>query len=99
MASSRPATNRSTVDLPQPDGPRSTSNSPGGTWSESESTATTSPKRFVTSIELDRCCLYRGECRHDLRGLEPLEPAVVARYGLVSCARRLCEGGARQMRR
>src|SRR5882672_10105401 len=45
---SRPATTRSSVDLPQPDGPSSTTNSPSRAVSERQSTATLSPKRLVT---------------------------------------------------
>src|SRR5882672_3688623 len=45
---SRPATTRSSVDLPQPDGPSSTTNSPSRALSERRSTATLSPKRLVT---------------------------------------------------
>src|SRR5580765_5941119 len=44
--SSSPATMRSTVLLPQPDGPRSERNSPGAASSETSSTATTRPKVF-----------------------------------------------------
>lgn len=39
VMSSRPAIMRSTVDLPQPDGPSSTTNSPGSMSRESRSTA------------------------------------------------------------
>src|SRR5882672_4175668 len=45
---SRPATTRSSVDLPQPDGPSSTTNSPSRAVSERRSMATLSPKRLVT---------------------------------------------------
>src|ERR1700675_4120073 len=44
--SSSPAIMRSTVLLPQPDGPRSERNSPGAASSETSSTATTRPKVF-----------------------------------------------------
>src|SRR5688500_14847012 len=50
VASSRPAIRRSSVDLPQPDGPTRTRNSPSSIRRETSSTATTSPpKAFVTS--------------------------------------------------
>src|SRR5713101_6020305 len=45
---SRPATTRRSVDLPQPDGPRSTTNSPSRAVNERRSTAALSPKRLVT---------------------------------------------------
>src|SRR5438128_709147 len=45
--SSRPATTRSSVDLPQPDGPSSTTNSPSRAVSERRSTAALPPKRLV----------------------------------------------------
>ena len=45
---SNPATRRSSVVFPHPDGPRSATTSPRSTQSEAWSTATTSPKRFVT---------------------------------------------------
>ena len=40
---SSPAIIRSSVDLPQPDGPTSTTNSPASTASETSSTARTAP--------------------------------------------------------
>src|SRR5512133_479907 len=49
VTSSRPAIIRNSVDLPQPDGPTRTTNSPSSISSDTSSTATTSPpKRFVT---------------------------------------------------
>src|SRR5207237_6470076 len=48
LVSSSPATMRSSVDLPQPDGPTRTRNSPSPISSETSSTATTPPKSFVT---------------------------------------------------
>src|SRR5215472_13048036 len=49
VTSSRPATIRSAVVFPQPDGPTSTSSSPSPTIRSSESTATVpSPNRLVT---------------------------------------------------
>src|SRR5438046_2646886 len=45
--SSRPAITRSSVDLPQPDGPSSTTNSPSRAVSERRSTAVFEPKRLV----------------------------------------------------
>ncbi len=43
VMSSSPATIRSVVDLPQPEGPTSTRNSPSLMWSEMPRTAVTSP--------------------------------------------------------
>src|SRR5215213_769791 len=48
VGSSRPATIRSVVVLPQPDGPSSAKNDPCGTVSVRSSTAVKSPKRLVT---------------------------------------------------
>src|SRR5680860_816212 len=45
---SRPATSRSVVDFPHPDGPISVSNSPGAASSRSESAATTPPHDSLT---------------------------------------------------
>src|SRR5258708_28756288 len=45
--SSRPALTRNSVDLPQPDGPSSTTNSPSRAVSERRSTAVFEPKRLV----------------------------------------------------
>ena len=44
---SRPAIMLRVVDLPQPEGPRRVTNSPGSTRTFSRLTATTRPKRFV----------------------------------------------------
>src|SRR6478752_9181989 len=49
---SRPAIRRRRVDLPQPEGPRNTTNSPGSTSSESLSITRTSPKRLLTADSL-----------------------------------------------
>src|SRR4030095_1305807 len=49
LTSSSPAIIRSTVDLPQPDGPTSATNSPGRTDSDTSLTASTPPlNRLVT---------------------------------------------------
>src|SRR6266508_407140 len=48
VTSSSPARRRRIVDLPQPDGPTRTMNSPSSISSERSSTATTSSKIFVT---------------------------------------------------
>src|SRR5215210_6712434 len=48
VGSSKPAIIRSVVVLPQPDGPSRARNSPGCTSRSMSSTATRSPKRFVT---------------------------------------------------
>src|SRR5438093_3354280 len=45
-----PATSRSVVVLPQPDGPRSATSSPGFTWRSRPRTAATSPKRLVSPL-------------------------------------------------
>ena len=46
----KPAIMRSVVVLPQPDGPRREKNSPSSTRSETSSTASVSPKRFVRPV-------------------------------------------------
>src|SRR5581483_11516993 len=72
LASSRPAITRSSVDLPQPDGPTSTRNSPSPISSETRSTATTSPPNTLltlsrrisaTAVTLD---LYRHRARNSM---------------------------------
>src|SRR5690349_20749451 len=50
--SSRPAIIRSSVDLPQPDGPTRTRNSPSPISSDTSSTAVTLPNVFVTCSSL-----------------------------------------------
>src|SRR3954447_18988746 len=52
VTSSRPASIRRSVDLPQPEGPTSTRNSPSAISSEMSSTAVTAPNRFVTPARL-----------------------------------------------
>src|SRR5438477_867422 len=47
LGTSSPATTRSVVVLPQPDGPSSVRNSPGSRVRETSSTATVAPNRFV----------------------------------------------------
>jgi hypothetical protein len=47
--SSKPAIRRSSVVLPQPDGPRSATNSPRSMQSRASSTAWTAPYRFETA--------------------------------------------------
>ena len=47
---SNPASMRSVVVLPHPDGPSNDRNSPGSTDRLSRSTATIEPNRFVTSV-------------------------------------------------
>src|SRR5882757_1358728 len=49
VTSSSPASIRRSVDLPQPDGPTRTKNSPSWMSRETPSTAVTAPKDFVTS--------------------------------------------------
>src|SRR6516225_3446024 len=46
---SRPASRRSSVVLPQPEGPSSAKNSPAKISSDSSSTALTPPKRLLTA--------------------------------------------------
>ena len=53
LGSSRPAIMRSSVVLPQPDGPSRHTNVPCGTASVTSSTAVKSPKRLVTAL-MDR---------------------------------------------
>ena len=48
VGSSKPASMRISVVLPQPEGPRRQKNSPRKMSRERSSTATASPKRFVT---------------------------------------------------
>ena len=50
VTSSRPATIRSAVDLPQPEGPTSTMNSPSRMSRSSPSMTRTSPNRLVTPL-------------------------------------------------
>src|SRR5262249_12956330 len=50
VTSSRPAIIRSSVDLPQPDGPTRTRNSPLPMVSETSSTATTSPEKTLLTL-------------------------------------------------
>src|SRR3954451_17267499 len=64
-ATSRPAMTRRSVDLPLPLGPRSAVSDPLATSTETSSSATKSPKRFVTlraSIATD--VLSRSEHGH-----------------------------------
>ncbi len=49
LGASKPASMRSSVVLPQPDGPSSAKNSPCRMSSVSASTATTAPKRLLTA--------------------------------------------------
>ena len=53
-ATSSPASSRSAVVLPEPDGPTSTMNSPSAISSESSSSAVTSPNRLLTSSKTTR---------------------------------------------
>src|SRR5262245_29060598 len=69
----KPAIKRRSVVLPQPLGPSSTTVSPSATASETRSTATTSPKRIVTSSisSLSIKCDSTGgrtPCQGDLAG-------------------------------
>src|ERR1700758_299104 len=59
---SKPAIMRSVVVLPQPEGPSSVKNSPGGISISIASTATTSSKRFVS------CWSAISPCTSDLEG-------------------------------
>ena len=49
----KPEIVRKIVVLPQPDGPRMEKNSPPAIFSEASFTATKSPKRMVTSVDVD----------------------------------------------
>src|SRR3954453_3804953 len=51
VIASRPASIRSAVVLPEPDGPTSTTNSPSAISSDRSTTASTAPKRFPTSTK------------------------------------------------
>src|SRR5262245_16447982 len=48
VAASRPAVNRSSVDLPHPEGPSTTTSSPSPASNEKSSSAHTSPQRLVS---------------------------------------------------
>src|SRR5680860_1926577 len=75
---SRPATSRSVVDFPHPDGPISVSNSPGAASSRSESAATTPPYDLLTPSSTRAgigspggparppCLLYTSDAADDL---------------------------------
>src|SRR6201995_3646094 len=52
VGSSKPATIRSVVVLPQPEGPSSEKNSPPATWRSIASTATTSSKCLVSATSV-----------------------------------------------
>src|SRR5579862_8921697 len=54
LGSSRPQMSRKSVDLPQPEGPTKTTNSPSSTVSVTSRSAVTSPKRFVTPFSSTR---------------------------------------------
>src|SRR5690349_13222225 len=61
--SSKPAMQRSAVDLPQPEGPSRQTNSPSATSSDSALTATVVPKRRVRDCRLSvaiLCSLISG---------------------------------------
>ena len=70
---SRPASMRSSVDLPQPEGPSSTRNSPSATSSEMSLTTRSVGEGLGDVLELDGC---HGTCR--LVAAQPLTlPAVM----------------------
>src|SRR5438067_1638304 len=76
-ASSRPAIMRSEVVLPQPDGPRSTTNSPDSIFRFNRSTATTEPNFLTTSSKVtDMSCaghyLEKLDC---FRGADENQPS------------------------
>ena len=50
--SSRPAIMRSSVDLPQPEGPTSTQNSPSAIWMSTPCTTRVEPKDLNTPLRL-----------------------------------------------
>src|SRR5216117_67866 len=52
LISSSPATMRSSVDLPQPDGPTSTQNSPSATVTSTACTTSVWPKRLRTCLSI-----------------------------------------------
>src|SRR5512132_720838 len=64
LSASRPASIRSAVVLPEPEGPTSTMNSPSSIASDSSDTAVVSPKRFVTrsnvTLAISALALHRA---------------------------------------
>src|SRR5688572_2638114 len=62
VMSSRPASMRSSVDLPQPEGPTSTMNSPSAMSSEIPWRTLVLPKSFLISVKATEAnlCLYRA---------------------------------------
>src|SRR3954453_5794382 len=86
LTSSRPASIRSEVDLPQPDGPTSTRNSPSPTWRLSASTAARVPpgyKRVAWSkvtVAMDVSPSPAGTCR-TIRSDEMTEVAMSVAIG------------------
>src|SRR6266850_6964482 len=66
----KPATSRSVVVLPQPEGPSRATSSPGCTVSSRPATAATSPKRLVrpvmTTPGMGSARSARGACAHDV---------------------------------
>ena len=63
VGSSKPASMRISVVLPQPDGPSSEKNSRSWISSDTSSTAVNSPNRFVTAFEADQRDCARGPSR------------------------------------
>ena len=86
VTSSSPAIMRSRVDLPQPDGPTSTRNSPSAMSRSTASTARTPPSKTFVTLSSRTPAISRGRLQQDL-GRAP---------GLVGKAReRLCAGAKR----
>src|SRR5690349_9423579 len=82
VISSRPATRRSSVDLPQPEGPTKTTNSRSSMASETPLITSTSPKRFlilsswtVAIVPVSLALLHRAEREpaHELPLAQPAE--------------------------
>ena len=76
---SSPAMTRSSVDLPEPDGPSSAVSDPDGISSETSSSASKSPKRFVMSLRGDHVV-------GSLRGLRSVIASSVASAMMASSA-------------
>src|SRR5690349_15143289 len=82
---SRPATKRSSVVLPAPVGPSSTTSSPLGTVRLTSFTASTSPKRLVTR-SMTTSAIFAPTCALEQAALQRL-----ARYGIEDDEAFLCK--------
>ena len=86
---SSPATTRSAVDFPEPDGPSTVTSSPGSTVSESDDSADASPSShvFVTPSSDERRAHLRVEQRPGL-ALDPLDRLVDRQVAVVHALER-----------